>query len=72
MILGSRPRPAPGTGGGFAWASLEEPGGPRELTKKQYDDLPLSQRIELVLQRKVKFYRHDGSEVSAAEAMRGI
>ena len=49
-----------------------ERGARTELSRKQYEDLPLSERINLVLQKRVRFYRHDGSEVGAAEAMRGI
>ena len=75
MSLGNVPPaakpPARPAGAGFEWASVEEGSGRREYTKKQYEALPLSDRINLVLQKKVKFYRQ-GLEVSAAEAMRGV
>jgi hypothetical protein len=56
--------------GGFDRAVVEDAKGRRELSRNEYAALPLSERIALVLQKKVRFYR-GGVEVNAAQAMRG-
>lgn len=59
-----------GGGSGFDRAEIQDASGLRQLSKAQYDALSLSERISLVLQKKVRFFRA-GSEVSANEALRG-
>ena len=57
---------------GFDLARVEtEPTVWKQLTKPQFEALPFSDRIRLVLERKVKFFRK-GEEVSPTQALRGI
>jgi hypothetical protein len=47
----------------------EESGARRSLSRPDYEKLPLDERIRLVLQDRVEFYR-DGNRVSAREALK--
>jgi hypothetical protein len=44
-------------------------GSSRSMTRAEYDAMPLSERISLVLQRQVEFYR-GAVKVSAHEALK--
>ena len=56
----------------FDLAKVEiEPAVWKSLTKSEFEALPFSDRIRLVLERKVKFLRQ-GAEISPTEALRGI
>ncbi|HKQ20135.1 MAG TPA: hypothetical protein VJW75_10355 [Candidatus Eisenbacteria bacterium] len=57
---------------GFDLARVElEPTIWKGLTRPQFEALPFPERIRLVLERKVKFFRQ-GDEISPTEALRGI
>jgi hypothetical protein len=57
-------------GGGFDLARIEdEGGGQRSLSRPQYEKLPLADRIRLVLQDRVRFFRN-GQPVPANEALK--
>lgn len=44
--------------GGFETAAIVEPDGSRRsLTRSQYEDMELSHRIQLLMDRRVEFYR---------------
>ncbi len=55
---------------GFDVAKLKQPDGSlRSLTRPEYEALPLTQRITLVLQSQVEFYR-GGVRLPAHEAFK--
>jgi hypothetical protein len=45
-------------------------GDVRYLTRQEFEALPLSERVALLMRGKLQFYR-DGRAVSAREALRG-
>jgi hypothetical protein len=68
--------PAPGSAGrpatGFDHVDLPSSDGPegrRRLSKAEFDRLPLQERIGLLVQGTLRFYR-EGREVPPSEAMR--
>jgi hypothetical protein len=64
------PRPAAPPGTGYDTANVVEPDGKRRsLSRPQYERLPLAERIRLVLQGRVEFFR-DGVAVPANEALK--
>jgi hypothetical protein len=69
---GTSPAVAPGaTATGFDHVEVPSKGDddPRRLDKRQFEALPLQERIGLLVQGTLRFYRGD-KEVSACEAMR--
>jgi hypothetical protein len=63
--------PLPAVAGGFDHVDLPSRGNePRQrLTKRDFEALPLQERISLLVQGTLRFYRGD-REIAASEAMR--
>jgi hypothetical protein len=56
--------------GGFDVAEVEgADGSRRSMSRVEYEAMPLSDRISMVLRRKVEFYR-DGVKISPQEALK--
>ena len=56
--------------GGFDVAKVHQADGSlKTLTRPEYEALPLSERITLVLRRQVEFFR-DGVKITTQEALR--
>jgi hypothetical protein len=60
----------PANNSGFDVAEVEQLDGSRQsMSRAEYEAMPLSERISLVLRRQVEFYR-DGVKVSPQEALK--
>ncbi len=58
------------TKGGFDVAKVQQADGSvKDMTRTEYDAMPLSIRIQLVLRRQVEFFR-DGVKITSQEALR--
>ncbi len=57
-------------GGGYDVATIYDTDGrKRSVSRQQYEKLPLAERIRLVLQSRVEFYR-EGIEIPPNEALK--
>jgi hypothetical protein len=55
----------------FNRVEIEDIGRVRTMTKQQYCDLPMTDRVELLLAGRVRFYR-DATEVPSSEALSSL
>jgi hypothetical protein len=62
--------PGDGSGPGYDRIAIPTPGGsPRLLTKSQFEELPLAERVKLLVGGGLQFFRGD-KQVTAREALR--
>jgi len=55
---------------GYDRVIVPGPNGPRELTRRQFEELPLRERVGFLIAGTAQFYRM-GAPVSATNAMKG-
>jgi len=55
---------------GYDFVTIHQDDGvKRKLTRREYEALPLAQRISMVLKERVEFYR-SGSKITSFEALK--
>jgi putative intracellular protease/amidase len=55
---------------GYDRVVVPGPNGPRELTRRQFEELPLRERVGFLIAGTAEFYRK-GAPVTASNAMKG-
>jgi hypothetical protein len=55
---------------GYDRVIVPGPSGPRELTRRQFEELPLRERVGFLIAGTAQFYRK-GAPVTASNAMKG-